>query len=292
LEIWAELRSPLARPIGEGRRHNVQPDYTVRVGSTAFMLVECKQYLRAATRRFIEVIKDYTRSSPTAFVILVNYGPAEDSIIPRRLARRATVIGDFRPLSLALGETSNSVGQRAKRTSGSLAQFRECVCTLIQAHCPNRAVASDAVQDEPNWYQVSAAVELVWRDSPRDLDLHILLPLATGAREIDFQSVGTLATAPFAELSGDVLVGRGPETILIDKAVPGYYRVLVHAYSDDGTLASSGAVVTLTWRGHLQRFACPPKGKGSWWVVGDINFVTSESRSINKLSTHKPDAAT
>jgi len=57
LHVWAELRSPLAAPIGKGRKAGIQPDYTITrepihgAGSAA-VVVECKQYGKASPGTF------------------------------------------------------------------------------------------------------------------------------------------------------------------------------------------------------------------------------------------------
>jgi hypothetical protein len=77
--LIAERRSPLADPIGTGRKENVQPDYGVwsnsAKGEQCHLVVEVKHYKRTKNRAFREVLLDYARAHPTAAVALVNYGP-------------------------------------------------------------------------------------------------------------------------------------------------------------------------------------------------------------------------
>jgi hypothetical protein len=290
LEIWAELKFPLARPIGKGRKRNVQPDYTVRAGNTAFMLVECKQYFKASATRFREVIEDYSRATPQASVILVNYGPTGNAVVPKAFTRRAKAIGDLHPAcERNEGDRPHSLTIVKKRHSPelSLVDFRESVRKLVEAQCASQ-VLSSTENTRPEWHDVSAVIQLAWDASPRDLDLYLIFPSCVREAELNFQNPGSLGIAPFAELRRDITTGYGPETIQIVKAMPVRYRVLVHAYSQDQKLACSGAVVTFKWHTASQQFTCPSNGDGRWWMVADINLVTGESQCIGRLSIQKP----
>lgn len=57
VNVWSEVRYPLANPIGKSRKGGMQPDYSLAVDvqeppQEAFALVECKQYLRASVKNF------------------------------------------------------------------------------------------------------------------------------------------------------------------------------------------------------------------------------------------------
>ncbi|AXA37945.1 hypothetical protein [Rhizobium leguminosarum] len=80
--LIAERRSPLANPVGSGRKENVQPDYGIwsnsARGEQCHLVVEVKHYKKAKNRAFREVLMDYARAHPNAEVALVNYGPVGD----------------------------------------------------------------------------------------------------------------------------------------------------------------------------------------------------------------------
>lgn len=77
--LVAERRSPLADPVGSGRKENVQPDYGVwskdAAGERCHLVIEVKHYKKTKNRAFREVLLDYARAHPNAAVVLVNHGP-------------------------------------------------------------------------------------------------------------------------------------------------------------------------------------------------------------------------
>jgi hypothetical protein len=150
-------------------------------------------------------------------------------------------------------------------------------------------------------------IVLVWGAVPRDLDSHIWLPgastLPTG------QTVGTLGAAtasgqhifyaargdqnraPFVGLDVDDVDGFGPETITIRRLQPGRYTYAVHQFTTDGTLALSGARVTvLAGDRVVQRFQVPTTGSPSdrWWTVFELDGATGSLIPRGDLSANPP----
>lgn len=106
--LYAERKQPLNRPLGAGRRRNVQPDFGLwtehGVQSRCLLVVEVKHYAQVATRKFTEVLIDYARAHAEAEVVLVNYGPTADMLdqLDERenpVAPRCHHIGQLTPLN-------------------------------------------------------------------------------------------------------------------------------------------------------------------------------------------------
>lgn len=105
IHIWSELRSPLANPVGEGRKGHIQPDYSltfepVTEPSQTLLAIECKQYRRAKPKNFVDALIDYASGRPNAKVILVNYGEMPEKIlnqIDENLKQKTLLIGNFIP---------------------------------------------------------------------------------------------------------------------------------------------------------------------------------------------------
>jgi len=105
VHIWSELRSPLADPVGKGRKRNIQPDYSltfepVTVPSQTVIAIECKQYRKAKPKRFASALTDYARGRPNARILLVNYGDIPKKVlglVKKNVRSRTFTIGNFMP---------------------------------------------------------------------------------------------------------------------------------------------------------------------------------------------------
>jgi hypothetical protein len=167
--VWSELRSPLERPRGKGRKAHIQPDYSLAMApitepSSTRVAVECKQYRRQSTRSFADTVTDYARGRPAAHVVLVNYGPADDDILQSvgdDVQDRVTFFGLFRP--------GNEVPRK---------DFRDLVRSMLPAPAPQPAIAlggveviaidvSGSMKDVLERGQVRRMVELVVASSPK-----------------------------------------------------------------------------------------------------------------------------
>lgn len=204
-ELWSELRSTLVAPGGRGRTSNVQPDHLFiprgAGGKDAVLVVEAKQYLRAATRNPADALVDYLRAHTRADVMVVAHGPLGTGIearVPAELAARAHVHRHVRP------------GRPVEQD-----RFRAAVAKLLQP-----PVSREAVR-----------VELSWDPNVADLDLHI-----TGGRRRDQlgeqdDSGRVPAARRLQRRTGD----RGPRTGTgppVDGDSPPLWRSL--GLSDDG----------------------------------------------------------
>lgn len=139
IRLYAERRSPLAHPLGEGRKNNVQPDFGLwretEQQEECGVVVEVKHYKRDAPGRFKEVLADYGRAHPKAEILLVSHGPARlaDCEVPRDVYRRSQIIGEL---------TASSPEKRAALHAIISAFFRNSIVSVDRIDEP-RAVAID-----------------------------------------------------------------------------------------------------------------------------------------------------
>jgi len=256
LHLWAEMRSPLASPIGKGRRAGIQPDYSLLADPVTNPLasvleVECKQYRRPSARNFSAALADYARGRPNATVVLVNYGPVSDTILPRvpdDVRDRTHILGNFRP-----GEVSQ------------LREFRHIITATLSRRMeqargvPKRLRPMTVLPEQ---------IILSWGAEPRDLDLHLFIDAQPETCHIWYNSKGNLDEWPWARLSDDVTTGNGPEEIRFRRWVRGTYSCFVHKFSGEVDLANSQAKVQVVFPGGRPRhFCCPRQGTGDWWHV-------------------------
>lgn len=79
VELWCEVRSDLADPVGKKRTGGIQPDYrVVQFGADpvvgTLLAVEAKQYLRSSPAQHVEALTDYAAGLPHATVLIVGHG--------------------------------------------------------------------------------------------------------------------------------------------------------------------------------------------------------------------------
>lgn len=125
LQLWSEVRSPLRSPRGSSRKRGIQPDYVLLteiddVSRSTILAVECKQYKNASKKNFSDALSDYANGLENAYVVLVNYGSANQRILQSvdpKVVSRVRLIGDFHPLSTtALNEFRNYIQQVLKKS--------------------------------------------------------------------------------------------------------------------------------------------------------------------------------
>jgi hypothetical protein len=275
LELWAELRSPLDRPAGKGRKRSIQPDYTVAHAPvtnpvTTVIVVECKQYLKATAKGFAKTLEDYARGRPNAEVLLVNYGRLSENILEKvsdAVRKRTRAIGFFRP-----------------GRDDALREFESIVNAKLAHISTGEAVLNSA----PVGVAVSSIV-LSWAQQPRDLDLHLWhLRGVHQSTHIFFQNLGTVIGPPFAQLDRDCTAGQGPETIRIERLIPGSYTCAVHQYSSDGALPMSRARVEVKLPGMHMFFPAPKVGSGRWWYLFEYDSTVNNFHIINILQDQPP----
>lgn len=277
LHVWAEVRSPLENPRGEGRKNAIQPDYTlladpVTGSRSAVLVVECKQYRRASATRFAAALDDYARGRPGARVVLVNYGPAREQIADRvtdpELRARVQVIGGLRPGNAA-----------------ALESFRQAVLNAVALRYPSPGPEAAPARTVGAPFTVT----LTWDAHPADLDLRLEIGGAPAAHVVTFSNKGRSHEFPWATYAGDVQAGYGPEQIEVHRLEDRPYRFSVHNFtSGHASLAGCGARATLvTDQGELV-LECPAKGDGAWWILFQVDGATGEVTPLNELTPALP----
>jgi hypothetical protein len=137
-------------------------------------------------------------------------------------------------------------------------------------------------------------ITLVWNAQPSDLDLHLWTPLFVNDSmlyHICFYNRGNENQPPYAVLERDEVYGYGPEIMSIYQHIPGYYYVAAYHYSGSGTIATSGARVSITEEnGTFVNLTVPADSAGAnwWWHICSINGTTGEIIPLNILSPDPP----
>jgi len=123
LELWCELGSKLANPVGKGRKGHIKPDYTLTLDVDnplkSVLVVECKQYIKPSSRSFSAALTDYSRGRENANVILVDYGSVRAKTIlhyvPCDLHNRVHIIGNLVPSSGVQNEFYEYIEQTVEK---------------------------------------------------------------------------------------------------------------------------------------------------------------------------------
>lgn len=282
LYLWCEVRSPLEKPSGAGRKKAIQPDYRAIPAPMSSpelceIVVECKQYWLGNAREFSEAINDYARGCPHAGVVLVNYGkvPASTSgLIEHEFIDRVALIENFRP----------GIEEGKKK-------FRDFISDKIGNPKPEFPTAS------PNPTQIAGpvTVTLNWGASPRDLDLHSAVFLQSAdSIDVSFPQKGQMIPVGRGNIfyHKDVTAGFGPEQVDLHIADPGIYMFYVHQYSSDSNIQSSAAKVTIDIGGRRQSsWICPSSGSGRYWYVFALIVDANGARilEVNRITDERPE---
>ncbi len=274
LHVWAELRSPLVDPIGKSRKHAIQPDYSlitdpVTSPEASILEVECKQYLRPSTANFSAALIDYAKGRPNAHVVLVNYGPADQSILNKiepDLRHRTSLIGAMRPGSKSAQE-----------------DFRQIIHKVLI----HRYGSSSGNEREKINLAGPGQIILSWCMEPHDLDLYLQLDTTDGeVYKVNFSNRGDISKEPWARLDKDVRSGYGPEVIEVANWLDGKYHFAVKNFSNDVLLAGCGASLSFDCGQQHWEFPCPEEGSGIWWSVFTVDTKSGKIESINRIVDH------
>jgi hypothetical protein len=251
IEVHAELRTPLLRRSDVSGRKAIQPDYSIIAASTpdvkgaTYAVVEVKQYSAYAGPNFKKAAIDYCAGRPNATVLLACYGPVGQSFtrtLPKRTKPRVIPVAHLRPQNLA-----------------ERVQFQTALAESLDRHEPQGGIR---LQRELR------AIRLTWA-APIDLDLHVAVQDSQGSwRRVSYQSRGSASSEPFATLDADRLTG-GSETVTVHRQSQAY-RVLVHRFSGEGSMAAAAAQIEIVTGARPLTFS-PPSGDGPVWHVCDID---------------------
>ena len=171
LSLVAELRTSYDGVIGDGRKYNIQPDYSLCINDkdkkeNTVLVVECKQYKRAQRRNFNEAIVDYAGGRPNAQVALVNYTRIPKSFraaLPKDVSERVPFFGALIP-----GDPSCDA-------------FKQVVRDSVPTKCQ---------------------ICLFWNKNPADMELVFIVSDPTGASfVVDCSDINTIHNAGITHCS-------------------------------------------------------------------------------------------
>ncbi|RAT97843.1 YfaP family protein [Brevibacillus sp. Leaf182] len=282
LELWAEVRTPLANPRGKSRQRGIQPDYSLLTEiadaeRSTLLVVECKQYRRAGSKNFADALNDYARGRPNARVLIVNYGKGSSSIVSRvdhKFKSSVKVIHEMRPNSVT-----------------AIQEFQDYLKETITQACLERSfdatVSKANVQVNANPAPLPLRVTLTWGKQPKDLDLHLTIVTSKSTASpvnVDYRSKGSSSVFPWAVLNKDEQVGFGPEEIQVFQYLPGVYHFHVNNYSNMPSLIQSEAKITIYLNGHPPiEIPCPVAGDSELWEVFSYDSVKDQLRIYNRI---------
>ena len=131
-------------------------------------------------------------------------------------------------------------------------------------------------------------IVLTWDARPADLDAHLTGPKPNGGT---FHVNHKVKRDTLVRLDTDARSGHGPETITVEKLIPGNYRYVVHNYIDQKStqtptpLSKSDAEVRVYVGEETHSFQVDPKTDSTTWNV--CEFQLSGSRlNIRKVDTY------
>ena len=265
LAWWTELRTAATGLPSGHRSKGIQPDYRIRrapfsAPDADVLIVEVKQYKQSSTDNFSAALEDYAFACQKAGVLLANYGPISPRVLealPKQYRGRTVAAAFVRP-------------------------DRKDNCLAFHAQVRHFVGDDDAADSGKTSAALIRKVELRWKATPQDLDLHLFQKGSSGQNEHIFYSQREFGDS--IRLTGDVQTGFGPETLFFHNAT-GTWLVSVNQYSNDGTLASSGATVGVfaddEGAKRIISFDCPDSGVGGWWVVCELDFSAGVLTPIN-----------
>ncbi|MFM9329897.1 hypothetical protein [Paenibacillus mesotrionivorans] len=280
LELWSEVRSPLANPLGKSRQNSIQPDYSLLsdIGDaerSTLLVVECKQYRRAVSKSFADALNDYARGRPNAKVLIVNYGKGSSDIASRidpQFYSRVKVIHEMCPNS-----------------SAAIQEFQDYLKKTINQACSESYQSTIMNSPEQVTTPLPLKVMLTWGEKPYDLDLHLKIVTrdTDSIVNIDYLNKGKSEDSPWVALERDEQKGFGPEEMLVFQWIPGgVYHFSVNNFSKTPSIAQSGAKVSVFVYGYPSiEISCPVEGSGESWEVFSFDSVKSQLRIYNRLGS-------
>jgi hypothetical protein len=184
LHLWAELRSPLANPVGKGRKRGIQPDYSLQAEPITYpeasvLVVECKQYLKSSPKSFAAALTDYAHGRAAAVVLLVNYGPVPEgpiALVPDDVRARTVSIGKLFPGNeAAIEDFAHRVSSVLPPAAGRVAE--------PAAVAPSAPLAAPSPAGTPAPEAAAGTPPALAAASPAASDSGLATPVAPGGQE-------------------------------------------------------------------------------------------------------------
>ena len=262
VDFWNELKTnKIENLLGRGRKHNIQPDYSIVCGSpddieNSIAVVECKQYKTPSYTNFSHAIIDYSNNRPNAKIFLVDYGDFNINTLSSKITtprERYELLPMCRP------------NNESKKT------LSKNIWDLVRQHIGITSFLDD-----------TAIFTLKWNEKPADLDLHLLFK--GNHLKDSYRLCYNSKDVPGAEYSGDITLGFGPESITINNWNDGIYDLWCHNYSGSPSLSTSGAILTANFSGlETLILECPREGGFQWWHILTIDTHKCEVKIVNEL---------
>ena len=138
-------------------------------------------------------------------------------------------------------------------------------------------------------------VNLVWNESPSDLDLYAVTPFTKVWHD------QPVCENTRCHLGQDARRGYGPESITFERLSREQHgrhlhegrtsnlRIYVHNYSEECDLSESGAVLTIMGeKGIIHEIEVPTVGTGEFWDVCSIDMRHLQVQEVNRLMPSEP----
>ena len=273
-DIWTELRTEaIVKPIGQGRKKAIQPDYSILHGDknnilNTLLVVECKQYKKANIKNFSEALIDYAANRPKAKVLLVDYGDINidniTSAIEFLLENRYKIYSECRPHNI---EAQN---------------FANDIYKIVNQHA-NVFMLNN---------KQSISFTLFWDGLKKDCDLDLHLHFKNDETGDEVKSLSySHKEINDAEYSGDIQTAPGIEYIIVNRWEKGVYDLWVNNYSK-GKFTDCHPVVLVKSEEItkvISMVAENPDDTLSWWHILKIDTNSNMCYIINELQQYKEE---
>lgn len=128
---------------------------------------------------------------------------------------------------------------------------------------------------------------LTWGENPVDLDSHLIGPMADGDNfHIYYEDEECWEEGKkMADLDVDDTTSYGPETTTVYYMLDGKYHFYIHRYDGFGSISTSNAQVKVYLGNDLIATYNAPtdQGMGDYWDVFELDGITKQITSINKI---------
>ena len=270
VEIWTELKTIYASPIGKSRKKHIQPDYTLAVQpisepSSSIAVIECKQYKKNNTKNFSDAVIDYANGRPKANVFLTNYGPISKNVLSKLntdITSRSHLLEYVRP------------------NSPSCRQFQRILHETVLEKCNlNKKIYVG------NTVCIPLQINLQWGAVPQDLDLYLrITDQSKNSYYVYYANRGFTERFPFAKLDKDDRCGYGNETIEIYQWHGVSYDIFIHNYSGE-PCTSDCAKVTICQNQQIVEEQKLPDFNGNKY----LHIFHIDSSGIKNINTFVPN---
>lgn len=250
-----------------GTGEGLEPDLRLTGGGPTYrdlFIVENKDRRRPSGTEMKEIARRYVEGTSAESFWLVNYDSFAgglEALESSWAGRHVHVVSEFRP-------------------DGVPPEFADEVRAVLARHVEVGALAS---ADETVPEVAELEVSLSWGVTPRDLDLHAWVARNDGTWHLSFSEKGDVGQPPYATLNEDMTHGNGREVLRVGRSGLQRLVIAVHNYSDEASLSSSGAELSLKLPGGSIRLRAPTQGTGRWWLAADYDPQAENLEVSNRI---------